>query len=201
MSQDPIATLQDRDKADETERAGRMSRQHHPNQATDEGIATQDLGARYAASAPVAGRRRPWYETAGAEEHIRTRGRLLIFAGLSFSILTFVLAVVWEQGFGNEMPVGYLLPLYAIAFGSVAIGGLEYLHRPTRYSVDLCLYRNKQLERQVSALVELLNEQLQQKYYEGMAEGAKVGPIQLTGTEDARPLGKYQGEILNFRRR
>lgn len=177
-----------------------MSREHHPNRTSDEGTTTIDLGARYAATAPVASRRHtPWYESSGAEEHVRTRGRWLIIAGLATGALTFILATVWLQGFDDDMPIGFLLPLYATAFGAVSIGGMEYLSRPTRYASDLCLHRINELERQVETLVSLLGEELKQQYYQGMAAGAKV---QMTGTENARPLEKYRkGELLDFRRR
>jgi hypothetical protein len=178
-----------------------MSGQHNPNRTGEEGTTTQDLGARYAARAAVAQPRRPWYETAGAEEHVRMRGRWLIIAGVAVGLLTLLLATVWDQGFDVDMPTGYLLPLYAIAFGAVAIGGMEYLSRPNRYASDRCLHRINQLERQVETLVGLLSEELSQRYYQGVGEGAKIH-AQMTGTEHARPLEKYRtGEVVDFRRR
>lgn len=172
------------------------------NRATDEGITTEDLGARYAASARV-GRppRTPWYETAGAEEHVRTRGRWLMIAGIAMGLLTFVLATVWWQGFDNDMPIGFLLPLYAIAFGAVAIGGIELISRPNRYASALCLHRINQLDRQVEGLVGLLSEELKQQYYLGVADQAKAQTQMMTGTDNSRPERYRTGEVLNFRGR
>lgn len=178
-----------------------MSGQHNPNRACDEGTTTQDLGARYAATAAVAQPRKPWYETPSAEEHVRMRGRWLMIAGIVMIVLTFLLATVWLQGFDDDMPIGFLLPLYATAFGALAIGGMEYLSRPNRYASDRCLHRINELERQVAGLVGLLGEELRQQYYQGVADQAKA-QISMTGTEHARPLGKYRtGELLKFPRR
>jgi hypothetical protein len=178
-----------------------MSGQHDPSRTADEANTTQDLGARYIAQAAVARPRKPWYETPSAEEHVRMRGRWLIIAGVAVGLLTLLLATVWDQGFNREMPAGYLLPLYAVAFGAVAIGGMEYLSRPNRYASDVCIHRINQLERQVETLVGLLSEELSQRYYQGVADQAKA-QIEMTGTEHARPLGRYRtGEVLKFPRR
>jgi hypothetical protein len=177
-----------------------MSGQDDQHRANGED--TADLGARYAATAPVITRKRPWYETSSAEEHVRTRGRWLIISGLAFGALTFIIATIWDKGFTGEMPLAYLLPLYGISFGGVAIGGMEYLSRPTRYGSALCLHRINELERQTSVLVGLLDEQLKQQYYLGMAEGARIRPPQMTGTEHSGTFTRDRsGDVLRFRRR
>jgi len=176
-----------------------MSGQHDQHRSREED--TTDLAARYAATAPVAQRQHPWWETAGAEEHVRTRGRFLIISGLAVGVLTFVLAAVYARGFNDDMPITYLLPLYAISFGAVAIGGMEYLSRPNRYSIELNQHKINELQRQVTVLVGLLSEEMKQQYYRGMAEGAKMRP-QLTGTEDSRSFSReHSGDVLRFRRR
>lgn len=167
-----------------------------------DGGTTEDLRARAAtarASVPYAPQR-PWYETPSAEEHVRTRGRWLLIAGTAVGILTFALSVVWNIGFHRPMPAAYVLPLYSLAFGAVAIGGQEYLTRAARHESGMCLYRVGQLERHVNALVDLLDEELKQRYYRGVADQART-QIPMTGTEHARPLDKPSGEVLRFPRR
>lgn len=181
-----------------------MAGQHDVDGISNQGSTTQDLGARYAAiarvTAPLAAKR-PWWEMPGAEQHVQTRGRWMIIGGAAVGVLILALSVVWNMGFSRPMPAAYVLPLYAFAFGAIAIGGMEYLSRSTRYVSDLAVYRINQVERQITALVGLLDEQLAQKYYEGVAEGARAVRPQMTGTEHARPLDKLEGEVLPFLRR
>jgi hypothetical protein len=185
-----------------------MTEPHPPERTkhvTDEGTTTVDLGAKkFAGKAPPrpAAPRTAWYDEPHAEQHIRLRGRWLIICGVLMGGLTFVLAVVYDHGFGEDLPLTYALPLYAFSLGGIAVGTLEYLNRPTRRALHRSLSRIDQLELGLIDLVALMEEDKRCTWYQGYAARTRDERGQGTGTENARPLGKYRaGEVLRFRQR
>jgi hypothetical protein len=145
---------------------------------------------------------REWHETSG-EMFTRTRGKWLTISGITSCLFTFALAVVWRHGHGTDMPLTYVLPLYAVSLGAIAIGCLEYLHRPNRAVQQQCLDRIADLEHAADQLAELMDEELQQRFYQGVGWQARNANAARTGTENnaTRPDGRNSGEVLRFRQR
>lgn len=181
----------------------RQPPQHH---RPDDGNTTVDLGSKYTGTAPVASAATPeWYEKPTAEQHIRTRGRWLGISGTIVTVFSTGIALVWETGFGEDMPLVLLLPLLTIGLSAILLSVLEYFGRPSRHAQRRCIERVDELEVCLLDLVALMGEELQRKFYQGAAWNARLG-TQATGTENARRLrrpdlgGGNTGEVVEFSR-
>jgi hypothetical protein len=185
-------------KQDDARRHGRSSK----NTTADDGGSTMELKGR--AAVPAASRSVPPLprrdDAAIAEQHVRTRGKWMTIAGLITVALTFILDVVWNEGFNYDMPVGYVLPLYAIAFGAVAVGGMEYLSRHHRQALVQCIDQVAKVERGMFALVDLMDEDKKQAFWQGYSAHAK-DQLRQTGTDNATGGRFRTGEVLHFRQR
>lgn len=174
-----------------------------PRHRTDDAGGGNTLDLRQAwPPRTVTSHRPPWYQTPAAEVHVQTRGRWMIYSGITVGALTFLFAIAWRQlSDGRVMPIEYMLPLYAIAFGAISIGIVEYLNRGARYQHHLALDQNRATEQGMFALAELMDEQLKQKWFQVYA-AIKKDQL-LTGTENARPHGRVvrNGEVLDFRQK
>jgi hypothetical protein len=166
---------------------------------------TVDLGARNPMHQPtvratVAAPPMSTSNRGAHEEHIRSRGKWLTICGGIIGMFTLLLTIVWDLGFEREMPLAYMLPLYAIALGAVSIGCLEYLNRPARHMQDRMIDQVARLEFNLNFLVDLMDESLKQRYYHGFAAGARA--TEMTGTDSAKPTNRGRtGDVVQFRGR
>jgi hypothetical protein len=138
-----------------------------------------------------------------ADLESRARGRWMTRIGAVVTAATLLVAIVWDVGFGEDMPLAYVLPLYAFAIGAVGIGVLEKLSRPMRASQELLLRKVFGLEAGMRLLAELLPEELHTRFYKGVAYSVREG-ISATGTGRDNPYigaGSNGGEVLEFRQR
>jgi hypothetical protein len=183
-----------------TDEAGKMTKHHD-----DDGGNTVELKGR--ASVPAANRSVPppagvahKDQAAVDEQLVRTRGNWMTVAGVVVSALTFALNIVWNEGFDGDMPVGYVLPLYAIGFGAVAVGGMEYLSRHHRKALVEQIQQSAKIERGLFALVDLMDEQLQQRWYGGYGTATRE-QLRQTGTDSHAGRRAGTGDVLRFRQR
>lgn len=139
--------------------------------------------------------------TSAAEQCMRTRGRWMILVGISIAVLTVILAVVWYYGFDDDMPLGLVLPLYGAGFGAISLGCIEFISRPSRANHELALARMNQIENGLQQLVELLPEEMQQRWYTGYARGTQDGPALRTGTDYGVRGVVTTGDVLKLQRR
>jgi hypothetical protein len=177
-----------------------MTERHHPPESTGEGN-TQDLGIRATGSASaIPAQALEWFDQPHAEQHVRTRGKWMIMSGVVVTLLVTALAVAWDIGRPDEMPLALLLPLQAFGLGAIALGCLEWLNRPSRSMLRRCLTRVDQLEMALVDLVGLMDEDKRQAWYQGYANRAK--DERRTGTENSRPVNwDRSGDVIKLRRR
>jgi hypothetical protein len=161
-----------------------------------DGATTQDLRIR-ATAPPVTAAPEGLSAT---EQQLRTRGAWMGASGLVVIVMTLGIAIVWHIGFGSEMPLALMLPLYGAGFGAVYLGCMEYLSRHTRRNHVESLRRMDALESAVQRLVELLPAEMQQQFHLGQASALKDFFGARTGTDDdRRPRGA--AEVLKMQRR
>jgi hypothetical protein len=160
------------------------------------GEETVDLSGRQASPSPLD-------EHLRTEAHIRARSKYLITLGIVMTVLVIAAAIIWHAGHGTFMPAAYLIPLYATAGGAILLGCSEYITRHTRAQQAKALEIALQVQRGQLLLVELLDEELKQRYYAGCADFARD---QLrTGTSGGPVVGRAHtnrgGEVVELRRR
>lgn len=163
-------------------------------EAGDSGTATQDFRSRFAP--PEAPRRTA---LTAAEQRLRTRGAWMVVTGCTTVALTVALAIVWRVGFGTDMPLTFVLPIYAAGFGSIGLGGMEYLSRHARHKHAEILARMDRLERTVTMLVELIPVEMQQQFHQGQAAAFREYFGTRTGTDDDQSPGT--ADVLKMHRR
>ena len=172
------------------------SRHHDVDTGPTQDIDPQRWRNPTAGSAP----KPPWYMTAEAETRVQTRGRWLIICGIALGAMTVFISVVWRLGLGGPMFIEISIPLWAISVGAVSVGCVEYLNRGARYTHARNAELVRQVERGLIRLVGLMSEELQHRFYRGAADLARA-QSRRTGTDDVRPAGRHNVEVVDFRSR
>jgi hypothetical protein len=176
-----------------TTEPGRQRRPYNP--IDDDGATTQDLRDRFLrASNPD-----PAPVTA-ADQALRVRGAWMIRSGIVVIALALVIAIVWYAGFSEHIPSPFLMPLYGAGFTAITLGSLEYLNRPTRETHQRVVARLDRIERGLTSLVDLLPEELAQRWYAGYIEATKES-LQRTGTDHYPAKARGTADVIKIQRR
>lgn len=135
----------------------------------------------------------------GAEQRMRTRGGWMAASGGGVIALVLFSNIIWHAGFGDNMPGVYAMPLYGIGFGLVYLGAMEMMFRQYR-AVQRGVHTELQrLEHGLRLLVQMLPEEMQQRWYAGYGSGHQDGRQYRTGTDDGP--GRRSGDVLRMRPR
>jgi len=185
-----------------TDKAG-DSTEASPSPFADGGPITQDFAVR-----PRRKSSNDTDEEAVPEERVRTRGLWLIITGAVGVVLTMTTALVWRAGFDGPMPYEIVIPLYGLGLLAAALGCTERMNRTTRRNVELAraevdrthqhlLSEMARVENGLFLLVDLLGEELAQRFYAGFGTG--VRSVRQTGTDDSRVVGT--ADVVRLQRR
>jgi hypothetical protein len=174
-----------------------MHEPHNDGQHTGEGV-TLDLAARTRATSTPD-------HPAIAEAKLQARGRHLIIAGCALTGAVLAVSIVWHIGFGTFLPASYTIPLYAASCGAILLGLTEYIGRPSRGLQAEALRIALLVQADQLRLVDLLDEELKQRYFTGCADTLKDSYPQLrTGTGPAAgraPVNRSGADVVKLQRR
>ena len=122
----------------------------------------------------------------------------MVMSGAVIVVLVLFTAIVWHVGMTTFMPAVYAMPLYAIGFGLIYLGSMEIMFRPHRNVIRDVMAEMERVEHGLRLLVDMLPEEMQQRWYAGYSSGHTDGRQYRTGTDGP---GHHSGDVLQLRRR